>query len=100
MPATGAAFLSPDLTAAEIVEKSGYSSRSRPSRSTSGDDRRATARRWPRAMPRPPIRSARAGPAPFFGLNADRVIFEDTQTFKGNMPESGAPGHGDGSEVN
>ena len=25
---------------------------------------------------------------------SDRVLFEDAQTFKENMPESGAPGHG------
>ena len=30
----------------------------------------------------------------FFGINVDRVLFEDAQTFKENMPESGAPGHG------
>ena len=29
-----------------------------------------------------------------FGTNADRVIYADTATFAGNMPERGAPGHG------
>ena len=30
----------------------------------------------------------------FFGSNADRVVYEDTATFAGNMPETGPPGHG------
>ena len=30
----------------------------------------------------------------YFGTNGDRVIFEDLASFTGNMPESGAPGHG------
>jgi prepilin-type N-terminal cleavage/methylation domain-containing protein len=30
----------------------------------------------------------------FFGTNSDRAIFEDTATFVGTMPETGAPGHG------
>jgi len=30
----------------------------------------------------------------FFAVNADRVLFEDTQTFKDNMPQTGPPEHG------
>lgn len=30
----------------------------------------------------------------YFGTNTDRAIFEDTATFVGTMPETGAPGHG------
>jgi hypothetical protein len=30
----------------------------------------------------------------FFGSNTDRVVYHDTATFSGNMPETGAPGHG------
>ena len=33
----------------------------------------------------------------FFGTNTDRVVYSDTSTFAGNMPETGPPGHG--SEV-
>jgi hypothetical protein len=29
-----------------------------------------------------------------FGTNTDRAIYEGTETFAGNMPETGAPGHG------
>jgi hypothetical protein len=30
----------------------------------------------------------------FFGTNTDRVVYSDSATFAGNMPETGAPGHG------
>jgi prepilin-type N-terminal cleavage/methylation domain-containing protein len=30
----------------------------------------------------------------YFGTNTDRVLFEDTETFTANMPESGPPPHG------
>ena len=30
----------------------------------------------------------------FYGTNTDRVLYVDTQSFDGNMPETGAPGHG------
>jgi prepilin-type N-terminal cleavage/methylation domain-containing protein len=30
----------------------------------------------------------------YFATNTDRVLYEDTETFTGNMPESGAPPHG------
>ena len=30
----------------------------------------------------------------FFATNTDRVVYEDTVTFAGNMPGTGAPGHG------
>ena len=30
----------------------------------------------------------------FFGTNADRIVFGDTVTYSGNMPETGAPAHG------
>jgi prepilin-type N-terminal cleavage/methylation domain-containing protein len=30
----------------------------------------------------------------FFGTNSDRALFEDSATFVGTMPETGAPGHG------
>jgi hypothetical protein len=30
----------------------------------------------------------------FFGMNTDRVVYEDLESFTGNMPQTGAPGHG------
>jgi prepilin-type N-terminal cleavage/methylation domain-containing protein len=95
VPATGAAFLSPDLTSGEVVEKSGYQFQitGKPL-----DDVQTTACN---GAPLAAGYAATADPSNpgwtgtrFFAVNADRVVFEDTQTFKENMPESGAPGHG------
>ena len=97
VPSTGASFLSPDLTAAEIVEKSGY-------------QLRITAKPLDDAQPAcngvrvsggyaataDPVKPGTSGNR-FFAVNADRVLHEDTQTFTENMPESGPAGHG--SEV-
>jgi hypothetical protein len=30
----------------------------------------------------------------FYGTNTDRVVYEDVKTFRDDMPEAGAPGHG------
>jgi hypothetical protein len=30
----------------------------------------------------------------FYGTNTDRVVYEDMKTFRDDMPEIGAPGHG------
>jgi hypothetical protein len=30
----------------------------------------------------------------YFGTNTDRVLYEDTETFTGSMPETGPPPHG------
>ena len=30
----------------------------------------------------------------FFATNTDRVVYADSATYAGNMPETGAPGHG------
>ena len=95
-PTTKSAFISPDL-AADPVDKSGY-------------------RFVMAGTPDPDARQSCNGLAPvaayqvtadplvpgvrgtfFFGTNADRVIYYDTASFAGNMPERGAPGHG--SEV-
>jgi prepilin-type N-terminal cleavage/methylation domain-containing protein len=73
-PATGQGFLSPDLTSGEQVVHSGYlfQMTAKPSDGAPGDSGRR-----------------------FFAVNADRTIYADEeQTFTGNMPESGPPGHG------
>lgn len=93
-PATGVAFLSPDLTAGDPVLKSGYRI-TMSGTAVTGDeltctgvqpvsDYQATA---------DPIRPGISGNA-YFGTNADKVIFTDVVTFTGNMPVTGAPGHG------
>ena len=93
-PATGAAFLSPDLTSGDTVIKSGYQVTMAGTPTTlqvltcTGvtplDGYQATA---------DPVSVGHTGTR-FFGINTDRVIFEDVATFTGNMPETGAPGHG------
>ncbi len=98
---TGDAFLSPDLTAGDPsrvpgdpVPKSGYliTMTGTPvtedvttcTGATPVSDYMATA---------DPLQPGLSGNT-FFGTNADKVIFADTATFTGNMPGTGAPGHG------
>jgi prepilin-type N-terminal cleavage/methylation domain-containing protein len=92
--ATDAAFLSPDLTSAETVEKSGYlfqiTAKPVDLQETGCNGVQLAAGYAATADPSAPGRTGNR----FFGINVDRVLFEDAQTFKENMPESGAPGHG------
>ena len=90
----GDAFLSPDLTAADVVEKSGYVIQ------MAGGEVTDTGTTCTGATP---IQSYQVTADPtspgvtgerFFGSNSDRVIYEDVTTFTGNMPQSGAPPHG------
>jgi prepilin-type N-terminal cleavage/methylation domain-containing protein len=94
VPSTGSAFLSPDLTSAEIIEKSGYRFRIAA----------APIEGAPQACNGTPVAQGYAATADpvnpgssgnrFFAVNADRLVYEDTQTFNENMPESGPPAHG------
>jgi hypothetical protein len=95
VPATGQAFLSPDLTAAETFEKSGYVFQMAATRldaeppacngAVVSEGYAATA---------DPVSPGVSGTY-FYGVNADRVLYADQEeTFTGNMPESGAAGHG------
>jgi prepilin-type N-terminal cleavage/methylation domain-containing protein len=94
-PATGQAFLSPDLTGADVVRHSGY-------------DFRIAAKPLDGAPPAcngtpvaagfaataDPVSPGRTG-SRFFAINVDRVMYEDpSQTFTEKMPESGPPPHG------
>lgn len=94
VPSTGQAFLSPDLTSADKVQKSGYLIQMT---ATPVDDAGAACNGVPvsagYAVTADPLRPRESG-SWFFGVNADRVLFEDHTTFTGNMPESGPPGHG------
>jgi prepilin-type N-terminal cleavage/methylation domain-containing protein len=94
VPATGQAFLSPDLTAAEQVEKSGYQFK-------------ITAKPIEGAPPAcngAPVADGYAATADpmkpgidgdrFFAVNSDRILYEDTVTFTEKMPEEGNPGKG------
>jgi prepilin-type N-terminal cleavage/methylation domain-containing protein len=95
-PPGGLPFLSPDLTQADQVSKSGY-----------GLQMSGTPVEEP--LPQPtctgviPVAGYQATADPlspglsgvrYFGTNTDRALYEDTATFAGNMPETGAPSHG------
>jgi prepilin-type N-terminal cleavage/methylation domain-containing protein len=93
IPGTDSAFLSPDMTGAEQVAKSGYLLQMK-------------AAEVPDALPTcngaipaagyaataDPLTAASGGR--YFGTNRDRVIYQDTASFAGDMPESGPPAHG------
>jgi prepilin-type N-terminal cleavage/methylation domain-containing protein len=94
LASTGQAFLSPDLTAADTVVKSGYqvtmagTPLTEPVQACTGVAPVATYQ-----ATADPVHPGLTG-LRFFGTNTDRVIFADTATYTGNMPETGAPGHG------
>ena len=92
-PVTGKAFLSPDLTVDPVV-KSGYQI---VMTATAAFDGPQTCNGL---MPAPayavtadPLTPGSSG-LRFFGTNKDGVIYEDTASFAGEMPETGAPKHG------
>ena len=87
-------FISPDLAAADPLQKSGYLFQMSGTAATEGEQTctglvpleryRVTA---------DPLASGSTG-IRFFGTNGDRVVYEDVTSFAADMPESGAPGHG------
>lgn len=93
-PTTGHAFLSPDLTMDPAI-KSGYqvvltgTSAPLDGPRTCNDLTPVTSY----AVTADPVSPGVTG-LRFFGTNTDRVIYSDTATFAGEMPETGAPGHG------
>ena len=94
MPTTGHAFLSPDLTAADPLIKSGYQfamggTAPTDSMLTCTDIAGVTSYQVTADPAIPGVSGIR-----YFGSNTDRAVFEDTATFAGNMPETGNPGHG------
>lgn len=96
VPTTGRAFISPDLVGDPVV-KSGY--RFTLAGTPAADGRQTCNGLVPALsyqVTADPM-SPGVGGSLFFGTNTDKVIYSDTSTFTGNMPETGAPGHG--SEV-
>ena len=96
-PGTDTAFLSPDLTMSDPLTKSGYVFTM--AGTTDPDSPIACNGVAPLTsyqLTADPLTPGHSG-IQFFGTNADRVIYGDITTYTGNMPESGAPGHG--SEV-
>ena len=95
VPATGEGFLSPDLTAADTFEKSGYIFKmvGKPL-----EDGRTACNGAPvaegYAATADPARPGVSGQY-YYGVNADRVLYLDEQgTYTENLGESGAAGHG------
>jgi prepilin-type N-terminal cleavage/methylation domain-containing protein len=94
VPGSEVGFLSPDLTQAEQVHKSGYILQMSGTE-VSDDMKACTGAR--------PVETYQATADPstpgstgtrFFGTNTDRLIYEDTTTLTGTMPEKGPPGKG------
>ena len=90
-PGTNAAYLSPDLTSADEVVKSGYrivmegTEVSEPILTCTGD---APVESYHvTADPLVPGTTGRR----FFGTNIDLVVYESLETFSGKMPDSGVP---------
>ena len=94
MPTTGRGFLSPDLVSSDPLVHQGYQVAmagtvlTDHTRSCTGDAPLSAYQ-----VTADPVNPGLSG-IRFFGTNTDRAIFEDIATFVGNMPESGAPGHG------
>lgn len=94
VPQSGAPFLSPDLTAADELVKSGYVFR------MAGTELPEAPLTCTGAIPVSGYQATAdptgVGVTGFrrFGTNRDGVIFEDAATFAGNMPEEGPPAHG------
>lgn len=93
-PGTDSAFLSPDLTQSDPLQKSGYvfqmGGTAHPDAVETCTGAAPLASYYLTADPQNPGHSGVRS----FGTNSDRVIFGDVTTYSGNMPESGAPGHG------
>ncbi|HET6372633.1 MAG TPA: type II secretion system protein [Candidatus Polarisedimenticolia bacterium] len=93
VPATGEAFLSPDMRTDPVV-KSGY-------QFVLGATPSIEPKTACNGVTTVPAYQVTADPTvlgysgvQFFASNTDRVLYVDTATFAGNMPETGAPGHG------
>jgi prepilin-type N-terminal cleavage/methylation domain-containing protein len=90
-PGTTAAYLSPDLTGADEVVKSGYliamegAEVAEPLLTCTGDTPLDAYH-----VTADPVTPGVTGNR-FFGTNVDLVIYENLETFDGRMPDSGAP---------
>jgi type IV pilus assembly protein PilE len=95
VPTTGEAFLSPDLTAAETIEKSGYLIRVAGKQlfdAPPACNGAPVAEGY--AATADPLKPGTSG-AYFYGVNADRVLYlDDQKSFKEDLPESGGAPHG------
>lgn len=95
-PSTGQAFLSPDLTTGDAIEKSGFTihfaAKPRDDTNTVGCNGATLADGF--AATADPDKPGTTGTM-YFGVNTDRTVYGDSgKTFTGNMPDAGAPAHG------
>jgi len=93
-PGSDSAFLSPDLAQSDPLQKSGYvfqmGGTANPDVPPACTGVQPLSGYFLTADPLTPGHSGIRS----FGTNSDRVVYGDVTTFAGNMPESGAPGHG------
>lgn len=92
-PTTGQAFLSADMTTDPLI-KSGYQylmsgTAAIEARPTCNGLEPVTTYKVTADPTMPGVAGIR-----FLGTNTDRVVYADSVTFVGDMPERGAPGHG------
>jgi prepilin-type N-terminal cleavage/methylation domain-containing protein len=95
VPATGEAFLSPDLTSADTLEKSGFTFQiaAKPlDQAPPACNGAAVADGY--AVTADPVKPGNSGNH-YYGVNTERVLYVDeAQTFTKNLGESGAANHG------
>ncbi len=93
MPTTGQGFVSPDL-AVDPLPKTGYqfvltgTPLNLEYRSCTGEE---LLERY--SLTADPLRPGFSG-SRFFATNTDRIVFTDSASFAGEMPDTGAPPHG------
>jgi type IV pilus assembly protein PilA len=90
-PGTNIAFLSPDLTTGDVVEKSGY---------RIAMDGPEVAETVSSCTGETPVEAYHVTADPlspsvtghrFFGTNTNLIVYENTETFEGKMPDVGPP---------
>lgn len=93
MPTTGQGFLGPDMTTDPLI-KSGYQfALAGTPVSDGGLTCIGVAGLETYQVTADPVTPGVSG-IRFFATNTERAVYDDQVTFTGNMPESGAPGHG------
>lgn len=88
------AFLSPDLTQSDPLQKSGYIFYLKGTVDTEATVACNGATPLSSYALTADPATADPGGMRSFGTNTDRVIFADATTYTDNMPESGSPAHG------
>ena len=93
IPTTGRAFISPDM-AADPVVKNGYQFVLAATPTPDGPTACNGITTVPAYQVTADPTSQGVSGINFFATNTDRVVYADSATYAGNMPETGAPGHG------